>query len=98
MRRNCPLQTITSVYDLASVTDCDLVMIDLETPGLDIADAAAALPASVRRRAIVYGPHVHTHRFEAARAAGFSTVIARGEFAASVMRRVAEFAAQGYDH
>jgi len=89
-----PLQTITAVDALSSVTDDDLVIIDMEVPGLDISAAATALPDCALAQAIVYGPHVHTHRFESARAAGFSTVIARGEFAASLMRRVAEFAAK----
>ena len=89
-----PLRTISSADQIATnATEDDLVLIDLATPGLDIAAAANALSEPVRRRTIVYGPHVHTAHFSAARDAGFPTVIARGEFAASVARRVAEFAA-----
>jgi len=73
-----------TIGDVSALSTCDaeaLILIDLSTAGLDIARAAETLSERQRQAAIVYGPHVHVARFEAARAAGFPTVIARGQFA-----------------
>lgn len=40
------------------------------------------LPPEVFRRAIAFGPHVHTQRLQEARDAGFGSVISRGQFLA----------------
>ena len=81
-------RTVGDVAALSSCGDDDLILIDLATPGLDLEQAAVALSDRQKQAAIVYGPHVHVARFEAARAAGFPTVIARGQFAANVQMLV----------
>ena len=70
----------------------DLILIDLATPGLDPEAVAAQLTALQRQTAVVYGPHVHTSRFEQAHRAGFQTVIPRGRFMAEVTVRLKQFA------
>ncbi len=58
-----------------------LVLIDLETPGLDI----GALRQSCGERPVVaYGPHVRVPLLTSARQAGCNEVLTRGQFDASM--------------
>lgn len=61
-----------------------LLFVDLGTPGLDVAGLAESIPADVLQRAVAYGPHVHTQKLDAARNAGFGSVMSRGQFSAQV--------------
>jgi DNA-binding NarL/FixJ family response regulator len=79
-----PFSSIAGVQDLGACNDDDLILIDLGLPGLDIEKAAAQLNDQQKKNAVVYGPHVHKARFEAAQTAGFSNVIPRGQFAANI--------------
>jgi CheY-like chemotaxis protein len=61
-----------------------LVLVDLETPGLQIGELVAACAEDQRPTIIAYGPHVHEQRLEAARLAGCDQVLARGKFDATL--------------
>ena len=61
--------------------DCGLAFVDLQLPGLQIADAVQQLRESVPGIAIIAcGPHVHTERLAAATQAGCEAVVSRGQF------------------
>lgn len=79
-----PFSALAGVQQLGTCGADDLVLIDLAMPGLDIEHAAELLNDHQKKNAIVYGPHVHKGRLEAARSAGFTTVIPRGQFAANI--------------
>lgn len=62
-----------------------LVLVDLETPGLRIAELVAACGGGDAGPTIIaYGPHVHEQRLEAARQAGCDHVLTRGKFDATL--------------
>jgi hypothetical protein len=65
------------------------LLIDFSCPGLDIAAFAEALPDTVRSNAVAYGPHVHTAKIAAARAAGIGNVTSRGNFAGNLQECLA---------
>lgn len=56
------------------------LFIDLGTPGLQIGELIAALPAEAPLRRLAFGPHVETALFEAARAAGCDEVLPHSRF------------------
>ena len=59
----------------------DLVIIDLSTPGISIAELVMQVKAGVpSARVIAYGPHVHEAKLAAAQAAGCDAVFTRGQF------------------
>lgn len=60
------------------------VVIDLESPGLDVATVIEALPAEARPLTIAFGPHVQVARLEAARQAGCDHVVSRGQISAGL--------------
>lgn len=62
------------------------IWVDLATPGLDLSDLAASLPANVLEQAVAYGPHVHRQKLDAARDAGFGHVVSRGAFSAGFLQ------------
>ena len=90
----CGLQfrSLSATNQLTDTIDQDLIIIDLATPGLDLEHAAAVLNEHQLKTAIIYGPHVHTERFEQAREAGFRRVMARGRFNTEITRIVQGFA------
>ncbi|MFM8474844.1 MAG: hypothetical protein ACKOEO_03495 [Planctomycetaceae bacterium] len=57
-----------------------LFCLDLSMLGADPQSIAALAAPEVLSRAIAFGPHVHTARLDAARAAGFGKVLTRGQF------------------
>jgi hypothetical protein len=57
-----------------------LFCLDLSMAGADPQSLAALATPAVLSRAIAFGPHVHTARLDAARAAGFGEVLTRGQF------------------
>lgn len=67
-----------------------LLIVDLETTGLQISDLVARLPASDRPRILAFGPHVHHARLEAAREAGCDMVVSRGRFSADLPALLSE--------
>jgi CheY-like chemotaxis protein len=62
--------------------NCQLLLIDLDTPGANVADIVTRL----RQRAgdspaiVAFGSHVHESRLDAAREAGCDAVLTRGQF------------------
>ncbi len=68
-----------------------LVILDLNTPGLDCREVVPQLKrlATPPGNIIAFGPHVHEARLAAAREAGADQVLARGQFYASVDKLLA---------
>ena len=82
---NAQVETVCSLTDL--LTRCQegevaQIVLDLSTPQLAPAQVLRALGQLEQPipRLIAFGPHVHTARLEAARAAGCDVVITRGQF------------------
>ncbi len=67
-----------------------LLIVDLETTGLQISDLVARLPVSDRPQILAFGPHVHRARLEAAREAGCDMVVSRGRFSADLSALLSE--------
>jgi DNA-binding response OmpR family regulator len=81
----CAAQTTASVETLLASLDgqsCRVVVIDLTTPGLAIADLVAKLRALDKPPAqiIAFGPHVQEIRLTDAANAGCDQVLTRGQF------------------
>jgi len=71
-----------SAISAASDDDCQLLFVDLQLPGLDVATLVSRVRESRGRkvRIVACGPHVHEHRLAAARQAGCDQVVTRGQF------------------
>ena len=69
----------------------ELIVVDLSHPGLDPAGLMERLrPAlSPGTATLAFGPHVHKARLEAAAAAGFASVMSRGQFHANMVSLLA---------
>ncbi|HIF00807.1 MAG TPA: hypothetical protein EYG03_10545 [Planctomycetes bacterium] len=83
-RQFCSAGSVSDVVAAISEDAAALLLVDLGTPGLDVASLAESVPANVLQRAVAYGPHVHTEKLEAATKAGFGKVMSRGQFSAHV--------------
>lgn len=66
------------------------VVVDLELPGLDIAEFVQGLGADLGPPVIAFGPHVQEHRLQAAAAAGCRQVLSRGQIASSLQHVLQE--------
>ena len=73
-------------------TSSVLLLIDLNCPGLDLAQLCAELSDDVLKNVVAYGPHVHEDLLQTATSLGIGQVMARGQFSASVGRLVSQFA------
>jgi CheY-like chemotaxis protein len=62
----------------------DVIVVDLESPGLDLGNLIASQPEAPRPRVIAFGPHVQEQRLSAARAAGCDQVVSRGQISTSL--------------
>lgn len=76
--------TVAKLLELSNQTPSTRVLVDLQTPGLDISsisslveqlDAAQDQPASV----VGYAQHVHIDLMQTAADSGFSSVVTRGQ-------------------
>lgn len=70
-----------------------LFLVDLQTPGLEIAalgDAVRGLPDAVCPMTIGYAQHVNLESLDEARRAGFDQVLTRGQFNQQVSAIIAE--------
>jgi hypothetical protein len=76
-----PVQEMSAARGLARIGGLELagIVVDLETPHLDLPAILAALPAESRPKVIAFGPHVHEGKLEAAREAGCDAVVTRGQ-------------------
>jgi CheY-like chemotaxis protein len=61
-----------------------LLIVDLETSGLDIAELISQLDQATRPSVLAFGPHVHLARLESAREAGCDQVVSRGRFSSDL--------------
>jgi CheY-like chemotaxis protein len=86
-RDKAALQTASTLDALrARAGGCRLVLVDLQTPGLDIAQAATLVRQAAGPQAtiVAFGPHVHQEKLAAARAAGCDAVLTQGQFYSSL--------------
>lgn len=68
-----------------------LVIIDLNSPGNDVATIVSAVRAvAPQARIVSYGPHVDHERLESAARAGCDQVYSRGQFMQEAARLLAE--------
>jgi len=106
--RKCGLTMVTAAGHAPAVAacgdDCRLVLIDLRSPGLDVAalvdelrqQTANPVPANLVPANLVIvacGPHVHEMRLDEARQAGCDLVVTRGQLereAEAIFQRVVE--------
>ena len=74
-----------------------LVLLDLNTPGLDLNQLVPQLrrPTRPPKAIIAFGPHVHEARLAAAREAGCDEVLARGEFNSHMAGILAKYVGSG---
>jgi CheY-like chemotaxis protein len=77
-----------------SIHETAVLILDLSTPGLDVAAVMAALAEQARPVVIAYAAHVAKSRLEEARAAGCDEVLTRGQFASRVMETLERHLAQ----
>ena len=85
--------TASAVIELAGDNPGILLIIDLETPGLDMIELAENLPPETLTCAVAYGPHVHTARLESAKQAGIGRVLSRGQFSSQASSLIKDWAA-----
>ncbi|MEZ6124340.1 MAG: hypothetical protein R3C49_14375 [Planctomycetaceae bacterium] len=78
---------------MAEVPDAAL-LVDLGCPGLQLSDIAGKLDSRVLSKAVAYGPHVHAAKLQAARDAGFGTVLSRGQLTAQLPTLISRAAAE----
>ncbi len=64
---------------------CRCLLLDLTTPGLNVSDVLAALPAAGRPHVIAFGPHVQAALLNDARKAGCDEVLPRSKFTATLV-------------
>ncbi len=78
------LELVTSpdrLLDASTPAGVSLVLIDLTTPGLELASVVPALLAKAPQAQVVaFGPHVDDDLLRAAMAAGCHAVLTRGQF------------------
>jgi DNA-binding response OmpR family regulator len=81
----------------AGADECALLIIDLSTPGLDVASAVSRWreAADAASKIIAFGPHVHEAKLAAARAAGCDRVLTRGQFFSQSQTLLRDVASQG---
>ena len=81
----------TALLEKAGEAGAALVILDLNSPGVDPADLVSKLRglSAPPRSILAFGPHVHEAKLEAARAAGCDAVISRGQFHAQVDELIA---------
>lgn len=86
--------TPAALIELLAAADREsLVLLDLNSPGVDPQQLAPALRAGRNppRAIIAYGPHVHEDRLAAATAAGCDEVLTRGQFNARMEETLAKW-------
>ena len=74
----------TAAIDLIHADSPRLLIVDLETPNLDITQLMLQLPETNRPSVLAFGPHVHLQRLDSARQAGCELVVSRGRFSSDL--------------
>jgi DNA-binding NarL/FixJ family response regulator len=74
----------TTAIDLLRTDSPRLLIVDLETPNLDITQLLLQLPETNPPKVLAFGPHVHHQRLESARQAGCELVVSRGRFSSDL--------------
>jgi len=69
-----------------------LVIVDLNTPGINVEELTAALPEENRPAVIAFDSHVNTERIQAAQDAGCDQVLPRSRFTAELPKLLQQFA------
>jgi len=72
-----------------------LVLIDLETPGLDPGEVVRVANENSPTTTVAYGPHVREPQLAAAREAGCTEVLSRGKFDATINELLSRFLVPG---
>jgi CheY-like chemotaxis protein len=75
-----------ALVNLVRERSTELIILDLEQPGLQPAELVSTLRATRANglQVVAFGPHVHEARLQAATAAGCNRVLARGKFYAEL--------------
>jgi hypothetical protein len=73
------VKSVQTAVEKSSTPRC-IVCLDLSAPFSDPHEFAANASPELLARSIAFGPHVHTAKLEAARAAGIGRVMSRGQF------------------
>ena len=83
---NHEFQSGTDIEALAGVLQepDTLVCLDLNTANGDPTVLARKMHPDVLARSIAFGPHVHMEKLNAAKAAGFGSVMPRGQFVSQI--------------
>lgn len=85
-----PLKTANSVTAAGKLIQSEqprLLLVDLQTPALQIAEVASLLQsvvASDRPRSVAYAQHVNKDLLDEARKAGFDQILTRGQMHSNV--------------
>ena len=90
------LPNVEAVAELCATQSVALVLVDLATPHLDVAELVRRLQSASAEQApriMAFGPHVHEAVLEAAAAAGCDQVLSRGAFMVQVDAILAQHAA-----
>lgn len=96
-RAGVELQTLNNQDGLmAAAAGASVLLVDLSTPGMRIADlvARARLLEPPPAEIVAFGPHVHQARQMAARSAGCDVVLAQGAFVSAMNEILARAAAR----
>ena len=68
-----------------AATAGSIICLDLAAFCSDPNEFAAAASPQILARSIAFGPHVHTAKLDAARAAGIGRVMSRGQFVSGLL-------------
>ena len=87
------LGSAAAAVDFCASEAVPLVLVDLATAGLNVAELVAGLKSigECSPAIVAYGPHVHVAALEAAQAAGCDAVLSRGQFMSQAAAIVAQF-------
>lgn len=87
--------SVERLYDLVATSHVQLVLIDLTTSRLDVAEVVPRLRAAEHAPTtiIAFGPHVHEAALSAATTAGCDHVLTRGQMHANADDLLARFGA-----
>ncbi len=84
------VNSLAATFDKASASG-SVVCLDLAAPFSDPHEFATAASPELLARTIAFGPHVHTAKLDAARAAGIGRVMSRGQFVSGLATHFRSF-------